>query len=807
MPLVSREVDAWSTLHTEACNVAPRSHNVLEEVNLKVMNALLRQLGQLAKVSGQLLEDLLEEVDRTSAAVGALAEQTSSLAAKIEGHKEARSGSDSSINNQSKPFVLQRLEINACGTTVLTQASQVFGDHSKNPDLQRMYDACDARPQLDLLDEYSSKGPCMQRFSDPGLFLDEWLRTEERRLLKMQKNRRSNTFSFRLLNRAWSSKQVRVLRSHGSKYSSKGSGRALSGKHKSSSSAKSTSSNDSGFALLRSLAPPTVIPCSIDISATLEEDKMQEEQEDEQEQGNKEGAEEEEEEDTLRLPERKVFDNDQDDCLDGFDAFELDNDAVSPLRTSVEDDSIDPFGSFAIKSRAGVDSDADAIDPFGSFAVKSRGSSTSDWPPPLPAPKIETETETGCDMIDPFGSFAIKSRDSAPPPSLPKLPTQIQPTASAAGPAASSSAAVPNDDDDPVLGKFRKMLKIGLDAQAVKHAMIREGLDCDQLFASVQPAEQDNEKQNRQAARQPEASSPRKSGDPRIAKFEKMLKIGLDADAVKHAMIREGVSPDLLFVGAPAPACEQTAPPASQQEQQCQQQHVEDPAYTKFVKMLKIGLDPSAVKHAILREGLDPNVVFPKAGQEQRDQVNTAKPAPGANPLLAAIQRGAPLREIRDEAPSQLASPAAPGPNANPLLAAIQQGTALRKVPETAATQGSQQQGSDAGKGDLMAAILQGPKLRKVDRSKIPPPAAAAEPVNSMGSILSAIKAKNVMLRKVKREVEEDRRKKAAQEARLSGVAAILAKRVELVAHERETSAGSPGSGDDSDWDGECDDM
>ena len=82
--------------------------------------------------------------------------------------------------------------------------------------------------------------------------------------------------------------------------------------------------------------------------------------------------------------------------------------------------------------------------------------------------------------------------------------------------------------------------------------------------------------------------------DPKYKRFFKMLSVGLPMDAVKHAMMKEGLDPGVMDgdpnkpVGVPLRL---------------------DPTYAKYFKMLGIGLPMDAVKHAMARDGLDPAVM------------------------------------------------------------------------------------------------------------------------------------------------------------------------------------------------------
>jgi len=82
--------------------------------------------------------------------------------------------------------------------------------------------------------------------------------------------------------------------------------------------------------------------------------------------------------------------------------------------------------------------------------------------------------------------------------------------------------------------------------------------------------------------------------DPKYTKYFKMLKLGMPMDVVKHAMTRDGLDPSVMDGDHNKPV----GVPLKH-----------DPLYTKYFKMLNIGLPMEAVKHAMERDGLDSTVM------------------------------------------------------------------------------------------------------------------------------------------------------------------------------------------------------
>ena len=78
--------------------------------------------------------------------------------------------------------------------------------------------------------------------------------------------------------------------------------------------------------------------------------------------------------------------------------------------------------------------------------------------------------------------------------------------------------------------------------------------------------------------------------DPKFERYFRMLKMGLPIDVAKHAMVRDGLDPDVLDMDHNKPF----GVPMK-----------DDPKFTKYFKMLKIGISMDQVKHSMERDGLN----------------------------------------------------------------------------------------------------------------------------------------------------------------------------------------------------------
>eukprot|EP00934_Nitzschia_sp_Nitz4_P008418 Nitzschia sp. Nitz4//scaffold30_size153850//116218//122960//NITZ4_002791-RA/size153850-augustus-gene-0.63-mRNA-1//1//CDS//3329547303//8408//frame0 len=85
--------------------------------------------------------------------------------------------------------------------------------------------------------------------------------------------------------------------------------------------------------------------------------------------------------------------------------------------------------------------------------------------------------------------------------------------------------------------------------------------------------------------------------DPKYERYFRMLKVGMPMEVVKHAMLKDGNDPDVMDGDHNLPAGGGGVPLK------------EDPAYAKYFKMLKLGMPLPVVKHAMARDGMNPDVM------------------------------------------------------------------------------------------------------------------------------------------------------------------------------------------------------
>jgi len=196
-----------------------------------------------------------------------------------------------------------------------------------------------------------------------------------------------------------------------------------------------------------------------------------------------------------------------------------------------------------------------------------------------------------------------------------------------------------DDDDalplkeDPTFAKYFKMLKMGLPMGAVKNAMQRDGqnpdimdLDPEKSVASQMKKDDEDEEAD---------TGPPLKDDPAYSKYFKMLKMGLPSGAVKNAMQRDGLNPDIMDLDPEKSVASQLN--KNDEEEDDGPPLKDDPAYSKYFKMLKMGLPIGAVKNAMQRDGLDASIMDLDHDKSIASQLNKGDDEP--------VDKGPPLKD------------------------------------------------------------------------------------------------------------------------------------------------------------------
>ena len=158
--------------------------------------------------------------------------------------------------------------------------------------------------------------------------------------------------------------------------------------------------------------------------------------------------------------------------------------------------------------------------------------------------------------------------------------------------------------DHPKYAKYFNMLKKGLPETAVRHAMMRDGVDASVL--DKDPNEEvEFEEEKKIEVKKDEVKKVKLCEHPKYSKYFNMLKKGLPETAIRYAMKRDGVDVNVLDRD-PYEEVE-----LEEEEKKSEEKKVrlcEHPKYAKYFNMLKEGLPETAVRRAMMRDSVDPNV-------------------------------------------------------------------------------------------------------------------------------------------------------------------------------------------------------
>jgi hypothetical protein len=186
-----------------------------------------------------------------------------------------------------------------------------------------------------------------------------------------------------------------------------------------------------------------------------------------------------------------------------------------------------------------------------------------------------------------------------------------------------AAAPVTSLKDDPKWGKYFKMMKVGLPQDAVAHKMISESAvgSHEEAVAILSMDPNGPPPSAKKASAAPVKDAPPMvllKDDPKYQKYLKMLKVGLPKEAAAHKMVSEsaaasaeealsilnmdpeGPSPDYLKAIAASSSSSSSSPQVA---------YKDHPVYSKYFKMIKVGLPKESVKAKMQIEGVDPAIL------------------------------------------------------------------------------------------------------------------------------------------------------------------------------------------------------
>jgi len=159
----------------------------LDSLAVTSMLGILHQLGQLSEFAAEVFEGLYELTSSTGARVSTLGSRIAQLdqdAAETERSFKQHPPSYY-FNNSTRDAPFKRAD---------TVEEQLFRAATLPRAMQKTRSEARPAPPLDTLNKFTAPEPAMKKFSNPGLFLEEWLKSEQEKqayLLEERKMRRA----------------------------------------------------------------------------------------------------------------------------------------------------------------------------------------------------------------------------------------------------------------------------------------------------------------------------------------------------------------------------------------------------------------------------------------------------------------------------------------------------------------------------------------------------------------------------------------------------------------------------------------
>jgi len=196
------------------------------------------------------------------------------------------------------------------------------------------------------------------------------------------------------------------------------------------------------------------------------------------------------------------------------------------------------------------------------------------------------------------------------------------------------SPATLSTDEEKVAETYRKMLKMCIPPEAVRHRMTKDKVDSrivDAVLGGSSPPQIKTE--------QPKQPSLSEEDEKLAASYRKMLKMMIPEEAVRHKMKKDQASNDVIVAvfGPEAVDAEQ----AKQEENNVLSAEEEAVAAT-YRKMLKMMIPPDAVRHKMKKEQVDSKIVIAVLGadpDEERASKTTENSLSEADEQIAETYR------------------------------------------------------------------------------------------------------------------------------------------------------------------------
>ena len=213
------------------------------------------------------------------------------------------------------------------------------------------------------------------------------------------------------------------------------------------------------------------------------------------------------------------------------------------------------------------------------------------------------------------------------------------------GPGGENKAGTPGlkltDEEEATASKYRKMMKMGVPEDGVRHKMAMEGVDAKIIAAVFDVTDQGK-------AMADTANRQQLSDEEEViaSKYRKMLRMGVPLEGVQHKMKQDSIDSKIIsaLVDEISPSSivdaeSSTIKPAAESKISTKQAALskeEETIASKYRGMLKVCIPKEAVRHKMKQEGISAKIVEAVLGKDANDSgrdngSNTASAAKAVN--------------------------------------------------------------------------------------------------------------------------------------------------------------------------------
>ncbi|EJK47036.1 hypothetical protein THAOC_34273 [Thalassiosira oceanica] len=224
-----------------------------------------------------------------------------------------------------------------------------------------------------------------------------------------------------------------------------------------------------------------------------------------------------------------------------------------------------------------------------------------------PASSLTEDEES---LLDRYRKFSESDRNKlrltvkSPRGGMEEVEVSLTPKANKPSLEASATCAEDNqqaelsEEEETIASKYRKMLKMGIPSDAVRHKMTSDGIAAN-ITSSV--CDEGARTANKSITKDDLSSDE----EAIAAKYRRMLKMGVPPDGVKHKMASDGIDSKIVQAVFAPPGAEQK--PAAPVKNKLSEQ--DEVIATKYRKMLKMGIPLDGVRHKMTQDGVDMKIV------------------------------------------------------------------------------------------------------------------------------------------------------------------------------------------------------